>query len=170
VSQTSASIPVGGDTEPAKAPLHLSLDGSMVPLLDGWLLAIGERQADEPLTALRDAATLGTAEAFGDEAVGELVRRELPGSSDIVTVTDGAAWIQGCLDLPCPRRRVSSNSHMPSALSRRRPPTRLARERLWPSAGSPPNGTRCAMVIRTRCSPLSGRCLSGRRATAPWAT
>ncbi len=102
-----AAIPVGGDTEPAQAPLQLSLDGSMVPLLDGWhevkLLAIGERQADGPLTALSYAATLGTAEAFGDEAVGELVRRGLPGASDVVTVNDGAAWIQGFLDLHCPR-------------------------------------------------------------------
>lgn len=102
---TLAVLPVGGG-EPTQTPLQLSMDGSMVPLVDGWhevkLLAIGARQDDGPLTALSYAATLGDATAFGDEAVGELVRRGVPGATDVVTVNDGAAWIQGFLDLHCP--------------------------------------------------------------------
>lgn len=114
--ETIAALPVGGNVEPADIPLQLSLDGSMVPLVDGWhevkLLAIGERQAAGALANLSYAATLGTAEAFGDAVVGELVRRGVPGATDVVTVNDGAAWIQGVLEVHCPRaHRVLDFAH-----------------------------------------------------------
>ena len=113
--EETAALPVGGGP-PATEPLQLSLDGSMVPLTDGWrevkLLAIGERQPDGALTTLSYAATLGTAETFGTEAEGELVRRGVPGGADVVTVNDGAEWIQGFLDLHCPRApRVLDFAH-----------------------------------------------------------
>lgn len=117
-----AALPVGGG-EAAQAPMQLSMDGSMVAVVDeGWrevkLVAIGERQDGEHLTALSYAATLGSAEVLGDEAVGELVRRGIPGAADVVTVNDGAAWIQGVLDLHCPRAgRVLAVWHAAEYLS-----------------------------------------------------
>jgi hypothetical protein len=107
----------------ADVPLQLSVDGSMVALVDeGWrevkLMAIGERQAGEPLTALSYAATLGTAEAFGDEALGEVVRRGVPWATDVVTVNDGAEWIQGFVDFHCPQaHRILDFAHAASYLA-----------------------------------------------------
>jgi len=98
-------------------PLQLSIDGSMVGLVDeGWrevkVLAIGHRAGTDPLTDLTYAATLGSADAFGDEALGELGRRGIPRATDVVTVNDGAEWIQGFLDLQCPRaHRVLDFAH-----------------------------------------------------------
>lgn len=106
-----------GDAKDVDAPLQLSVDGSMIALVaEGWrevkLVAIGERRAGEALSALSYAATLGSAEAFGDEAAGELVRRGLPWARDVVTVNDGADWIQGFVDLHCPQaRRVLDFAH-----------------------------------------------------------
>ncbi len=104
-----AAIPVGGDDAvDAEVPLQVSVDGSMVALVgEGWrevkMVAIGERAEDGPLTTLSSAATLGTADAFGDEAVGEVVRRGVPQARDVVTVNDGAEWIQGFVDRHCPQ-------------------------------------------------------------------
>lgn len=98
-------------------PLQLSLDGSMVHLrAEGWreakLAAIGARAETGPLTALTYTATLGTADAFGDEALGELGRRGVPQATDVVTVNDGAEWIQGFVDLHCPQaHRVLDFAH-----------------------------------------------------------
>ncbi len=58
--RTAATWATGADAETETAPtgpLHLSVDGSRVALVgEGWravkLAAIGERQADGPLTAL----------------------------------------------------------------------------------------------------------------------
>ncbi|MDQ3655208.1 MAG: hypothetical protein M3457_09025 [Chloroflexota bacterium] len=101
----------------ADVPLHLSLDGSMVALVDeGWrevkLAAIGDRAGTGPLTDLTYAATLGSADAFGDEALGELGRRGVPQATDVVTVNEGAEWIQGFVDLHCPQaHRVLDVAH-----------------------------------------------------------
>lgn len=103
-------------------PLQLSLDGSLVHVRDeGWrevkVLAVGERTADG-LTALSYAATLGDAAHFGHEALGEIVRREVSWAADVVSVNDGAAWIQGVLDLHCPQaQRVLDFAHAAGYLS-----------------------------------------------------
>jgi hypothetical protein len=99
----------------ADVPLQLSVDGSMVPLTDGWhevkLAAIGERAGDG-LTGLTYTATLGTADAFGHEVLGELARRAVSEATDVVAVNDGAEWIQGVLDLHCPQAgRVLDFAH-----------------------------------------------------------
>jgi len=105
-------------------PLQLSIDGSLVHLRDeGWrevkLLAIGERPAGEAgLTQLTYAATLGRATVFGDEAVGELGRRGVPQATDVVTVNDGAVWIQEFVDLHCPQaQRVLDFAHAAGSLA-----------------------------------------------------
>lgn len=103
------------DTEAADVPLQVSVDGSMVPLADGWhevkLAAIGARTGDA-LTALSYTATLGDAATFGHAALGELMRRGVPSAADVVTVNDGADWIQGVLDLHCPQAsRVLDFAH-----------------------------------------------------------
>ena len=103
---------------PPDVPLQLSVDGSLVHLREeGWrevkVVALGERQvAGKSLAALTYAATLGTAGAFGDEALGELGRRGIPQATDVVTVNDGAVWIQDFLDLHCPQaHRVLDFAH-----------------------------------------------------------
>lgn len=115
------AIPVGGG-EAATTPMQISMDGSMVRLVDGWrevkLVAIGERAGADTLTALSYAATLGTAEAFGEDAEGELARRGMPGARDVVTVNDGAEWIQGFVDLHCSRaHRVLDFAHAAASLA-----------------------------------------------------
>ncbi len=112
--QTAGTVP----DPPPDVPRQLSLDGSLVHLREeGWrevkVLAIGDRQAgDKPLTGLTYVATLGTAEQFGDEIVGELGRRGIPRATDLVSVNDGAVWIQELLDLHCPQaERVLDFAH-----------------------------------------------------------
>jgi hypothetical protein len=103
------------DADP-DVPVQLSVDGSMVALVgEGWrevkLAAIGERAAGA-LTALTYTATLGDAEAFGHEALGELGRRGIPHATDVVTVNDGAEGIQGFVDLHGPQaHRVLDVAH-----------------------------------------------------------
>ncbi len=99
-------------------PRQLSLDGRLIHLREeGWrevkLLAIGNRAPDgEALTALSYAATLGSTAQFADEAIGELGRRGIPGATDLVSVNDGAIWIQEVLDLHCPQaHRVLDFAH-----------------------------------------------------------
>ena len=101
----------------ADLPLQVSVDGSMVAVLDaGWrevkLAAIGTRQPNAPLTALSYTATLGDAATFGHEALGELERRGVPEATDVVTVNDGATWIQDWVGLHCPQAgRVLDFAH-----------------------------------------------------------
>lgn len=105
-------------------PLQLSVDGSMVALVDeGWRevkrAAIGERRAPGALTALTYTATLGDAAAFGHEALGACGRRGRPHAADVVTVNDGAEWIQGFVDLQCPQaQRVLDFAHAAGYLAR----------------------------------------------------
>ncbi len=107
-------------------PLLLSVDGSMVPLVGGeWrevrLAAIGRLPAqatDPPTTDLAYTATLGTADAFGREALGELHRRGLGQAPTVVAVSDGAPWIQGFVDLHCPQAiRILDFAHAASYLA-----------------------------------------------------
>lgn len=106
----------------ASVPLQLSIDGSLVHVRDeGWrevkVLAIGARTADG-LQALSYAATLGDAEQFGQEVLGEIVRREVSWAPDVVAVNDGASWIQGVLDLHCPQaQRVLDFAHAAAYLA-----------------------------------------------------
>lgn len=93
-----------------REPLQLSVDGSMVPLVGGeWrevrVAAIGRLAgwgAAPRATGLSYAATLGSAEAFGREALGEVHRRGVDRAATVVAVSDGAPWIQGFLDLHAP--------------------------------------------------------------------
>ncbi len=103
---------------PPEVPLQLSIDGSLVHLREvGWrevkLLAIGHRQGREAgLTQLTYAATLGNATTFADEVLGELGRWGVPQATDLVTVNDGAVWIQEFADLHCPQaHRVLDFAH-----------------------------------------------------------
>ena len=120
---------------PPNVPRQVSLDGSLVHLRDeGWrevkLLAVGDRALDgtAPLTNLSYAATLGSAAQFGDDALGELGRRGIPQATDVVSVNDGAVWIQDLLDLHCPQaHRVLDFAHAAEYLAD-------AAKATWPDA------------------------------------
>ena len=114
--QTGNAAPVARPS----APLQLSVDGSMVPLLGGeWrevrVAAVGRLQSGATgpqLTDLSYTATLGTAEMFSQEALGELHRRGVDQAPTVVAVSDGAPWIQGFVDLHCPQAvRVLDFAH-----------------------------------------------------------
>lgn len=104
---------------PAPAvPLQLSVDGSLLPLVHGeWrevrVAAIGEIIPESGgARALSYVATLGSAEVFGHEALGEIVRRGVDQAATVVAVSDGAPWIQGFVDWHCPHaRRVLDFAH-----------------------------------------------------------
>lgn len=106
---------------PPAGPLQLSVDGSMVPLVGGeWrevrLATIGvlaPAAGGRPgLGALSHVAALASAEAFADEALGEVARRGVDRAADVVAVSDGAPWIQGFVDFHCPRAvRVLDFAH-----------------------------------------------------------
>jgi hypothetical protein len=109
--------------------LQLSLDGSMVPLVQGeWrevrLLAIGElppaaANPDAPTFAAPSyAAGLGAADDFAREALGEVVRRGLDQAPSVAAVSDGASWIQGFVDLHCPQAlRILDFAHAATYLA-----------------------------------------------------
>jgi len=98
-------------------PLQLSVDGSLLPLVHGeWrevrVAAIGEIGPEATCRGLSYTATLGSAEVFGREALGEIVRRGGDQAMTVVAVSDGAPWIQGFVDLHCPQaRRVLDFAH-----------------------------------------------------------
>lgn len=107
-------------------PLQLSVDGSMVPMVHGeWrevrLLTIGtltpDPTPDTPASfgAPSYVATLGRADDFAHEALGEVVRRGLDQAAQVVAVSDGAPWIQGFVDLHCPQAlRILDFAHAAS--------------------------------------------------------
>lgn len=91
--------------------LQLSVDGAMVPLVHGgWTeartAAIGEvTRADDgtiQTTALSYVSHVADAATFTRLALAELTRRGVGQAGTVVAVNDGAAWIQGFLDLHCP--------------------------------------------------------------------
>lgn len=92
------------------AVVQLSLDGAMVPLVDGeWAevrtLAVGQvdrTPTGVTTTALSYASQLSDAARFGRDILGELSRRGVIGHPAVVAVCDGARWIQEVLDLQCP--------------------------------------------------------------------
>lgn len=93
-------------------PVQLSIDGAMVPLVDGaWAevrtLVVGEVAAapsGPKATALSSMSALASATDFSRLVLGELTRRGVPHhAGPIVAITDGAVWIQEVLDLQCPR-------------------------------------------------------------------
>lgn len=104
-----------GPVAPAPTELlQVSVDGSMLPVVGGeWrearLAAIGvvRRAPTDPsavqTTQLSYAATFGSADAFGQEALGEVVRRGVDQAVRVVAVSDGASWIQEFLALHCPQ-------------------------------------------------------------------
>lgn len=92
---------------PGPALQVISVDGAMAPLVGGeWAevktLAVGT-VAPEPdqtprTTALSYCSRLATAEDFGRVSTLETHRRGTRAATTVVTVTDGAAWIQGWID------------------------------------------------------------------------
>lgn len=159
-TETAWTTGAAAETEPAPdVPLQLSVDGSMVALVgEGWrevkLAAIGERQVGDALTTLTYTATLGTAEAFGYEALGELMRRGVPLATDVVTVNDGAEWIQGFVDLHCPQaHRVLDFAHAAEYLAQAATEAYgegTTAQQEWFTTQRHTSATRCGMATRTR--------------------
>lgn len=98
---------------PGPARLVVSADGVMVPLRHGeWAevrtLAIGEPHAPGRDGAVQTQAIsyfsrLTDAETFGHLALSEIHRRGVLTASEVAAVMDGAAWVQGFIDLHCDR-------------------------------------------------------------------
>lgn len=105
--------------------LQVSVDGAMVPLLDGkWAevktLAVGEVSsqvaADGELSVstskLSYYSRLCNAEQFSAGAWLELWQRGVEQASRVVAVNDGADWIQSFIDMNCPQAvRILDFSH-----------------------------------------------------------
>lgn len=95
----------------------VSVDGAMVPLRGGeWAevktLVVGEVTAMEepsPLAsevrtrALSYCSRLADIEQFNAAVLGELHRRGIERAGQVASVSDGAEWIQGFVDLHCPQ-------------------------------------------------------------------
>jgi hypothetical protein len=94
----------------------VSVDGAMVPLVGGeWAavktLVVGE-VALEPaeaapsevhLTAVSSCSRLADVEQFHEAVLGALHRRGVETAGQVAALSDGAEWIQGCVDLHCPQ-------------------------------------------------------------------
>jgi hypothetical protein len=97
----------------------LSVDGAMVPLVGGeWAevktLVVGA-VAPEPagvttaavpdvhLTAISSCSRLADVDQFNAAVLSELHRRGVETAGQVATVSDGAEWIQGFIDLHCPQ-------------------------------------------------------------------
>ncbi|MEA2527380.1 MAG: hypothetical protein QOF01_4428 [Thermomicrobiales bacterium] len=100
-----AASPSGGDIQ------QLSVDGVFAPIVGGeWrevkLVTIGEIEGEAGehvhTTDLSYFARMADHEAFGRQALGELHRRGTLDAPTVVAVADGAAWIQGVVDLHRP--------------------------------------------------------------------
>lgn len=94
---------------PAGTMVQVSVDGAMVPLVGGeWTEArtmaigyVGRNGEDVRTTALSYASHVATAETFIRLAQAEVTRRGVA-TAPVVTVNDGAMWIQEFLDWTCP--------------------------------------------------------------------
>lgn len=129
--QRIATLEAGTEVVPSVPTelLQVSVDGSMLPMVGGdWrearLAAIGVVRPDatDPSTVrtthLSYTAALCSAEAFGREALPEVVRRGLDQAPRVVAVSDGAPWIQTWLDYHCPRAvRILDFPHAVSYLA-----------------------------------------------------
>lgn len=95
---------------------QISVDGVMVGLVGGeWAevktLAIGAVSSSTPAKAEKEVrcqklsyfSRLAEAEQFGRQALIETHRRGLSESAKVSAVLDGAEWLQGFVDLPCPK-------------------------------------------------------------------
>ena len=99
---------------PGPATMIVSVDGAMVPLVGGdWgevkTLAIGTVPSApvDPATAPRISdlsycSRLLDAQEFQPATLGELHRRGMERAGQIVTVNDGASWIQNWIAFHCP--------------------------------------------------------------------
>lgn len=112
--------------EPATRQVY-SADGAMVPLLHGvWgevkLLVLAEQRREKDgrmqVGKLSYYARMTEAQNFADGALAETRRRGLQEASQVATVTDGAAWLQGMIDLHCPQAvRILDFPHAAQRLS-----------------------------------------------------
>jgi hypothetical protein len=95
--------------------VQLSLDGAMVPLIEGeWaeakLAAVGEVLASRDAAGTPVVRTVGVsycarvadAEVFGRAVLPEPHRRGVETAGTVAAVADGSAWIQGVVDLHRP--------------------------------------------------------------------
>jgi hypothetical protein len=100
------AVPPGPPGPPCQ---FFSADGAMVPLVGGvWAevktLAVGTVCAGPPpgapphCTDLSYFSRLADAETFTHLALVETHRRGLTTAGTVVAVTDGSAWLQGCID------------------------------------------------------------------------
>lgn len=93
-----------GRADQPPAVLQLSLDATKVPLVGGaWtdvkLAAFAELAPDGAATKLSYVARWAPAERFGETITLEAQRRGLDAAGAVASPNDGAAWIQGNLDL-----------------------------------------------------------------------
>jgi hypothetical protein len=110
----------------------VSVDGAMVPLRGGaWAevktLVVGEVAAVEggaPLapevrtSALSYCSRLADVEHFNAAVLGERHRRGIERAGQVAAVSDGAEWIQGFVDLHCPRAvRILDFAHAAERLA-----------------------------------------------------
>jgi hypothetical protein len=139
-AQLLATTPIAPATP---ATLQVSVDGAMVPLVEGkWAevktLAVGEVSsqvaADGELRVetsnLSYYSRLSNAEQFSTGAWLELWQRGVEQAARVVAVNDGADWIQTFLDLNCPQAvRILDFSHAAEHLAH-------AGEECWASASA----------------------------------
>jgi hypothetical protein len=114
----------------------LSVDGARVPLVGGaWAevktLGVGEVAAlaasqapgatppEGPLRAVASCSRLADSEQFNAAVLEELHRRGVETAGQVAAVADGAEWIQGFVDLPCPQAvRILDFAHAAEHVAR----------------------------------------------------
>lgn len=172
----AAPVPVPDAVAVApETALGVSVDGAMVPLVGGvWAGArtavIGQVVTDGTTvrtTQLSYVSHLTDAATFSRRALAELTRRGVPTHHPVVSVSDGAVWIQELLNLHCPQAiRVLDLPHAAGYLATPPPTTAWGRAPPPPASGSRPSAISCGTAIPTRCWPLSAPCRRAPGATS----
>jgi len=90
----------------------ISADGAFVPLVGGeWAevktLVVAEvlqhEEGEADTSQVSSFSRLADVETFSQQAVVELHRRGVERAKAVCAVTDGAEWLQGCIDDHCPK-------------------------------------------------------------------